>query len=64
MLASAVDVFMIALAWTFVISRIVHAVIHTTYNHVPHRFLVYLFGSIVVAVMWVLLFLHVASAGV
>lgn len=63
MLASAVDVLMLALAWAFVLSRLVHAFIHTTYNHVPHRFLVYLAGSILVMVMWVRLFLHVAFSG-
>ncbi len=63
MLASAVDVLMLALAWAFVLSRLVHTYIHTTYNYVPHRFLVYLAGSILVMVMWVRLFLHVALSG-
>lgn len=63
MLASAADVPMLGLAWVFVMSRLVHAFIHTTYNYVPHRFLVYLAGSILVMVMWLRLFLHVISAG-
>lgn len=64
MITSCVDQAMIMLAWAFVGFRLLHAFIYTTYNYVPHRFLAYLFGSIVVAFMWVRLGLHVLSASV
>jgi hypothetical protein len=46
------DFLLVVLAWMFVITRVVHAVIHTTYNNVNHRFLVYLMGSFTVFAMW------------
>ncbi len=53
LLAGAADHIMVVLAWLFAISRLVHAGIFVTYNHIPHRFLVYLFGSLVVMAMWI-----------
>lgn len=44
---------LVAFAWSFVVLRIVHTLIHVTYNKPAHRFLAYLFSSIVVVVMWV-----------
>jgi hypothetical protein len=43
----------LGLAWTFVLSRYVHSVIHVTYNRVMHRFQVYLLGMICLFAMWV-----------
>ena len=40
------------LCWLFVISRVVHALIHTTTNHVPSRFWAYVFGLTVLILMW------------
>lgn len=62
MLAKADDYLMIALAWAFALLRLVHAFIYTTYNNVPHRFTVYLIGSIVLLAMWFRLALHVSMA--
>lgn len=39
------------LAWAYVISRIVHSVIHATINNVNLRFAVFLFGSVCLIVM-------------
>ena len=63
LIAGAADGFMLALAWAFAISRYVHAAIYTTYNKIEHRFLVYLFGSMVVWSMWALLALRVMTGG-
>ncbi len=63
LIAGAADGTMFALAWIFAISRLVHAAIHTTYNKIEHRFLVYLFGSMVVLAMWVKLVLQVMAGG-
>ena len=46
------DHVIVALAWTFVASRFVHAFIHITYNQVMHRFFVFIFGSLVLFAIW------------
>jgi hypothetical protein len=42
----------IGLAWTFVVLRAVHSLIHCSYNRVMHRFSVYLLSAVV---LWALL---------
>jgi hypothetical protein len=42
----------VALAWLFVVLRIIQAVIHVTDNHVRRRGLAYILGVIVLAIMW------------
>jgi hypothetical protein len=41
------------LAWLFVASRCVHALIHVTSNRVPRRFFAYATGVIIVALFWI-----------
>ena len=43
----------VALAWLFVLLRVIQAVIHVTDNHVRRRGLAYILGAIVLAIMWV-----------
>jgi len=40
------------LAWVFVLSRIVHAAIHVTSNHVVHRFTAYAIGMGLLVIFW------------
>jgi hypothetical protein len=40
-------------AWGFVLSRIVHATIHTTSNSLRPRFLAYAFGMVMLLGLWV-----------
>jgi hypothetical protein len=47
-----VDWLMVALAWVFIASRIVHSMIHTGDNVVLHRFRAFVVGFITIAVMW------------
>lgn len=47
------DPILVALAWTYVILRIVHALIHLTYNTVLHRFLAFAMSGLVLLAMWV-----------
>jgi hypothetical protein len=47
------------LAWAFVATRIVHSVIHLTYNNVLHRLLAFGAGVLIVATMWINLLLWV-----
>jgi hypothetical protein len=42
----------VALAWLFVLARVIQAVIHVTDNHVRRRGLAYICGAIVLAIMW------------
>jgi hypothetical protein len=47
------DLIFVVLSWVFVISRLIHAYIHTTSNRVPRRFFAYLVGLVVLTIMWV-----------
>lgn len=47
------DTWHLAMAWFFVGTRVIHSLVHITYNNVLHRFLVFVTGVITVAVMWV-----------
>ena len=46
------DLIFVVMAWIFVLSRLAHAYIHTTSNHVPTRFRVFAAGMLVLLVMW------------
>lgn len=48
------DLIFVVLSWVFVISRLVHAFIHTTSNRVPRRFFVYVFGLATLLILWVM----------
>ncbi|MDF2998872.1 MAG: hypothetical protein K0R27_4509 [Xanthobacteraceae bacterium] len=56
------DLLFVVLAWVFVLSRIVHALIHVTSNEIRLRFPAYLVGAIVLLVMWVLFALAIIFA--
>jgi hypothetical protein len=45
----------VKLAWAFVATRLVHALIQWTYNRVVHRFAVYAIGALILWWMWGLL---------
>jgi hypothetical protein len=42
----------VALAWLFVVLRVIQTVIHVTDNHVRRRGLAFILGAIVLAIMW------------
>jgi hypothetical protein len=46
------DLLFVALAWLFVLSRLVHAYIHTGTNYISHRFNTFAVGVVVVLAMW------------
>jgi hypothetical protein len=60
LILGGVDLTMVALAWAFVASRIVHAAIHIGPNRVRWRGPVFILGFLIVTAMWAKLFLHVA----
>jgi hypothetical protein len=52
-----VDSFYVNCAWAFVVLRVLHSLIHCSYNKVAHRFAVYILSSIALWVMVVRAFL-------
>jgi hypothetical protein len=53
------DYLFVALAWAFVLSRISHALVHTTSNSQPARGILWLIGALTLLVMWVIFALGV-----
>jgi hypothetical protein len=64
LITKGADTVMLVLAWLFVLTRIVHAAIHIGPNKVRWRSPAFGLGFLIVAIMWIKLLLHVASAGV
>lgn len=54
MITTQVNIWFLVLAWLFVAARLVHAYIHTTSNHRPHRSNAFLASSLILLAMWVL----------
>ncbi|WP_045855559.1 MAPEG family protein [Teredinibacter purpureus] len=50
---------MIGLAWCYVVSRGVHAFVHTTYNNVFHRLIIFWVSIFLLMSMWVSLAMSV-----
>jgi hypothetical protein len=61
LLVGAADLPMMVLAWAFVASRMVHAAIHIGPNKVRWRTPAFTLGVLILAAMWVRLFLHVVA---
>ncbi len=64
LIVAAADFLMVVLAWLFVLTRILHAAIHIGPNKVRWRSPMFALGVLILAIMWVKLFLHVATRGV
>ena len=47
------DPLLVFLSWLFVTLRVVHSIIHTTYNNVLHRFWAYVFSCFALMCMWI-----------
>ncbi len=56
--SAQVDLWLVLLAWLFVVSRYVHSYIHLTSNIVIQRFRVYGIGLAVLVLMWLTLTIH------
>ncbi len=48
------DLLFVVLSWVFVLSRLVHAYIHTGSNYVPNRFNAFAVGVFTLLAMWVI----------
>lgn len=53
------DVVLVSLAWAFVISRVVHALVHLGPNSMPLRTIIYALGVFILLAFWITLFLRV-----
>ena len=53
------DLLFVVMAWIFVLSRLAHAYIHTSSNHVPTRFRAFAFGMLVLLLMWIIFAIHI-----
>jgi hypothetical protein len=53
--------FAVELGWAYVVLRIVHSLIHLSYNRVVHRLTVFALSNGVLFVMWVQAAMHVAA---
>jgi hypothetical protein len=63
MIAGVTGWAMVALAWAYVMARILHAVIHLGGNRVRKRLTIYFAGWLILAVMWITLAVTVALRG-
>jgi hypothetical protein len=63
LLSKGVDFLMLLLAWLFVLTRLVHAAIHVGPNKVRWRSPAFALGLLILALMWLKLFLHVLTGG-
>lgn len=52
----------VTLMWLFVLSRYVHALIHTGSNNLRQRNLVFTFGVVLLGIGWIWFALHLAGA--
>jgi hypothetical protein len=53
------DLLFVALAWVFVVLRLLHVSIQLTSNHLGRRFAAFAAGAVVLAVMWAIFILRI-----
>jgi hypothetical protein len=53
--SQAPSAYLITLAWVYVGLRVVHSLIHVTYNQVMHRFAAFVASNFALIALWVLL---------
>jgi hypothetical protein len=61
MITRTADLPFVGLEWLLVGSRVAHAVVHTTSNHVPTRFRLFVPGAVVLLVMWTLFVIRILA---
>ncbi|MEE8633395.1 MAG: MAPEG family protein [Methyloceanibacter sp.] len=59
LITKTLDVTLYVLMWMFVLSRILHAIIHVTSNRLDHRTPVFLIGAIALGLIWVIVIARV-----
>jgi len=53
------DLIFLILAWVFVLTRLMHALVHTTSNMVMRRGAWYGFGAVALLAMWIIYMVHI-----
>ena len=53
------DLLFVALAWVFVVLRLVHVYIHISSNRLAQRFAAFAAGAVVLALMWAIFILRI-----
>lgn len=53
---------MARLGWAYVAARVLHSVIHLTYNNVAHRGLMFGVSNVILVALWVVVALHLRGA--
>ena len=61
-LAGLATPLVLGLAWAYVALRVVHSVIHCTYNRVRHRFYAFAASTLVLCVLWIALAIRLVGA--
>lgn len=61
LLTRKADLVFVVLSWVFVLSRVMHAFIHTTSNRVSWRFYAYSVGTVTLLIMWVIFVLRILT---
>ncbi|KQP51831.1 MULTISPECIES: MAPEG family protein [unclassified Methylobacterium] len=61
-LTKKADLLFVVLSWVFVATRVVHAGVYITTNHIPHRFRAYLAGFVALAAMWIVFAVRIVLA--
>jgi hypothetical protein len=61
-LAGLATPLVLGLAWAYVALRVVHSVIHCTYNRVRHRFYAFAASTLVLCALWIALAIRLVGA--
>jgi len=48
----AVNIFVLVLCWLFAVSRCVHAFVHVTTNHIPHRMMSFIVSCMLLLILF------------
>lgn len=56
------DLLFVVMAWLYVLSRLVHAYIHTGTNYVRHRFNAFAIGVFILLAMWIIFAVRILLA--
>jgi len=49
----------VSLAWVYVLLRYIHSYIHTTYNKISHRFVIYFTSTLLLWFIWLLIIMKI-----
>lgn len=61
-ITKSADYLFVVLSWVFVLTRFLHAFIHTGSNFVRHRFNAFLLGAVILLVMWIIFAVRILLA--